>query len=66
MPYRKSSPRLKPVPKVKAAAAGGTLAAVIVAIASLAGLDVPLEVAAYIEAGALAAFAGGYAKKDTP
>lgn len=56
----------KPVPKVKAAAKGGTLAAAIVAIASLAGVDVPLEVAAYIEAGVLAAFASGYAKNDRP
>lgn len=52
----------KPVAKVKAAAVGGTLAAVIVAIASLVGLNIPIEVAAYIEAGVLAAFASAYAK----
>lgn len=54
----------KPVPKVTAAAVGGTLAAAIVALASLVGVDVPIEVAAYIEAGVLAAFASGYAKSS--
>jgi hypothetical protein len=54
---------LTPVPKVKAAAVGGTLAAIIVAGASLLGVDIPLEVAVYIEAGVLAAASAGYAKK---
>ncbi|MGI8730241.1 MAG: hypothetical protein ACR2LK_09680 [Solirubrobacteraceae bacterium] len=53
---------LKPVPKVTAAVAGGTLAALIVVVASLLGVDVPIEVAAYIEAGVLAAAGSGYAK----
>lgn len=65
MPYRKSSIDIKPVPKVKAAAVGGTLAAALVALASLAGVDISLETAAYIEAGVLAAFASGYAKSST-
>lgn len=60
-PYRKS---LKPVPKVKAAATGGTLAALIVVGAHALGADIPLEVAAYIEGGVLAAVGAGYAKTD--
>lgn len=54
----------KPVPKVAAAAKGGTLAALIVAVAHIAGLDIPLDVAAYVEAGVLAAAGAGYAKAD--
>ena len=66
MPHGIYPPPHKPVvPKVKAAVAGGTLAAAIVAVASLLGVDVPIEVAVYIEAGVLAAFASGYAKASS-
>ena len=55
---------LKPRKKIAAAGAGGTFAALLVVAAHAVGLDVPLDVAAYIEAGAIAAFASGYAKSD--
>lgn len=55
---------LTPTKKVQAAAAGGTLAALIVVIASLLGVPIPIEVAAYIEAGVLAAVTAAYSKRD--
>lgn len=55
---------LKPTKKVTAAATTGTLAALVIAIASVAGLDVPLEYAALIETGVLWAVAGGFAKRE--
>lgn len=55
---------MKPTKKVQAAATGGTLAAAIVAAASLLGLNIPLEIAGYIEAGVLAAVGSAYQKAE--
>lgn len=56
--------KLKPTKKMVAALGTGTIAAIVTFIGSQAGLDIPPETAAWIEAGVLLAFGGGFAKRD--
>lgn len=71
MPYRdergrfavEPGPSNVPVPKVQAAGTAGALSVVVIWVAAQLGLQMPAEVGAGI--AALAAFVGGYLKRDT-
>lgn len=58
----KAKASLKPTTKVTAAGAGGALAALLVSLADMVGLDLPVSVAAAIVA--LASFALGYFRRE--
>ncbi len=56
-----ATPNPAPVPKVKAAGAGGIAATLLISLAGLLGVDLPPEIAAAIVA--VAAFLAGYLKQ---